>query len=140
MTDKEFNVLKGKIDRIVKWWIKQSGLGWWRVAVEYEREDKELDATGKYALAAETTAKWQYLDATIIFNMRALTERSLDDLEGTIVHELMHIFVNEMRERGLLHEERVATSLAKGFIWIRDAGKELGRQEIKKEQRQLLKP
>ncbi len=134
MNDKEFNALRSRIDKIAKWWIKQSGLGWWKISLVYDRDTTpQGDGTGDYHLAATCSAKWQYLDATLTFNMQAFTETSSKNLEKTIVHELMHIFVNEMREKGTLHEERVVTSLAKGFIWIRDEGIAIGKREAKKE-------
>lgn len=35
--------------------------------------------------------------------------------------KLMHVFLNEMREEGIDHEERVATMLSKAFLWTREA-------------------
>lgn len=47
-----------------------------------------------------------------------------EEIEYVVVHELMHVFLNEMREQGQQHEERVATLLAKAFLWVRDQTRE----------------
>jgi len=40
-----------------------------------------------------------------------------DQIEMTIVHELCHALVNEMRKDGIDHEERTVTALTKAFLW-----------------------
>ena len=57
-------------------------------------------------------ASWKYLDAHVEINC----ERAefLDDarLERVVVHECMHILLNEMREDDIDHEERVCSEMA----------------------------
>jgi len=52
--------------------------------------------------------------------MVALSE---DEIEATVVHELMHIFLNEMQSDSVdvNHEERVASTLQKAFMLVRGA-------------------
>ena len=45
---------------------------------------------------------------------------SNEELERTVVHELVHALVNELREGGIDHEERVVTTLTKAVLWVRD--------------------
>jgi hypothetical protein len=49
-----------------------------------------------------------------------ITVKRLDEyeLEKAIVHEFMHILVNEMRAGGIDHEERVVTGLANAALWL----------------------
>jgi hypothetical protein len=59
--------------------------------------------------------------------MPRVLELSDEDLERCVVHELVHVFLNEARENGedwLDHEERVASTLAQAFIWLRDHARE----------------
>lgn len=42
------------------------------------------------------------------------------ELERCFVHELMHIFLSETGDDWLDHEERVASTLTKAFLWQRD--------------------
>jgi predicted SprT family Zn-dependent metalloprotease len=44
-----------------------------------------------------------------------------DSIEKIVVHELMHVFLNEMREKGIDHEERVATMLSQAFLWVKES-------------------
>ena len=58
--------------------------------------------------------------------MVALSENENDkDLENAFVHECMHILVREMREdtENINHEERVCETLARAFVWVREADK-----------------
>ena len=43
------------------------------------------------------------------------------DINYMVVHELLHVLVNEMREEGIDHEERVVTHLAKAALGISNA-------------------
>ena len=52
---------------------------------------------------------------------------SKKEIEKVVVHELMHVFLNETREEGIDHEERVATQLQKAFFWIRNGIMEDGK-------------
>ena len=76
-------------------------------------------------LAGYCDVEWKYLTARVTFYpkaMRHLTER---EIEWAVIHELMHVFLNEMRvmstETGQDHEERVATQLQKAFWWVKGA-------------------
>lgn len=67
-------------------------------------------------------AHWPYRKATINFWFNATTDLDDEDLEEVVVHELCHILVNQMREKGIVHEEAVVTALSKAFIWTWGAG------------------
>ncbi|MGA9769182.1 MAG: hypothetical protein WBV94_09085 [Blastocatellia bacterium] len=122
MTDAEYDKLKDKIRALAEKWVKPLGLNQWKIDLTYKREGlatTEDNARENWGVAARTPVLWQYLSASIEFNMPYLAEFSDEDLEYIFVHELMHIFLNEMREEGIKHEERTATTLAWAFIWLR---------------------
>ena len=75
-----------------------------------------------------TYADWRYRSVEIDINVPSMSEQSDRDLDTYFVHELMHVFLNEMRanEDRVNHEERVATTLADAFIWIRDIAQQGG--------------
>ena len=116
MTDKQ---LKEYIRKKLRWWVKWTGLGYWRIFTRWEEVIK-LDHGG-YDTAALCECDWKYQEATITFSLENIRAMNKSAMERTIVHELAHIFLNEMREEGIDHEERVATHLQKAFMWIRDA-------------------
>ena len=72
-------------------------------------------------VAGECHTDWRYQETHVLLSMNKLRQFRKKTIEKVIVHELMHVFLNEMREEGIEHEERVATNLQKAFLWVRDA-------------------
>jgi predicted SprT family Zn-dependent metalloprotease len=95
----------------------------------YARDDYEPPDNGRGGrdhTVAHCSSDWRYGHACITWNMSLVREQSDDKLEVVFVHELMHIFVNEMRwtadnsDDSIDHEERVVSTLTKAFPWLRD--------------------
>ena len=130
MNDAEFDALRAKIDQLVDWWAGSLGLKWWKITSIFSREPLGHSAEG-YKAGARCDAQWEYLLADITFAMPDLLGLTDEDLERVVVHELQHIFLNEMRhargEDGSAHEERVATMLTYAFLWLRDAAVKQGK-------------
>ena len=116
MSDKK---IKNYIRKKLRWWVRWTGLGYWRVNTVW-KEVIQMDHGG-YNTAALCVCDWRYQEATITFGMEKIRQIKRSDIEQLIVHELMHVFLNEMRAEGIEHEERVATQLQKAFLWVRDA-------------------
>lgn len=117
MKDKQAKKLATKY---FKWWTHWLGLRYGEInleLVEFIKSASGPDVEGK------CESDWRYQDATITIALHKLREMNKYQIEGLIVHELMHVFLNEMREEGLDHEERVATNLQKAFMWVRDGVK-----------------
>jgi predicted SprT family Zn-dependent metalloprotease len=64
-----------------------------------------------YSTSATCDSSWQYFTATIDFSYIQLKDMEEKEIEKIIIHELLHIVVNEMREDGIEHEERVVSHL-----------------------------
>ena len=112
----------------VKWWVRWTGLGWWKIDIIYRNEfDKKLDGERSKGCYGVCFPQWQYRVATIVFSLNAIKRNRLNktDLEYAVVHELMHCFINTMREPGIEHEESAATDLARGFLYCRDGAKQI---------------
>lgn len=132
LTDVEYEAQKARVNALVDQWVKPIGLGWWRIDICWERDDPPLSqATPHFRTLMSCRAEWKYLLAEITVYLAAI--RDLDDerLEYAFVHELMHIFLAEMRvtsedeaEHQRDHEERVATTLAQALLWLRDSVRE----------------
>lgn len=121
------------------------GLDWWKLSLVWDRADQcELGpGDGQYSCLAHTAVQWPYLIATLTFHLPGITEKSDKDLEAAVVHELCHVFVNEMRcadekhpddllRHNLEHEERVVSSLAQAFLWVREEGAHEAKRVLKK--------
>ena len=134
MNDAEYETQKARLLALLEAWVKPIGLGWWRVTLSYDRTGEDFaDSIRKEGgfrsqSVARCYPEWRYGIATIVWNMPEVAHLDDEELESTFVHELMHIFLHETRQSEdgdwLAHEERVATTLAKGFLWIRDAARE----------------
>ncbi len=107
-----------KFSNSIEKWCQKTWAGWWKIDVVFyganEFLNKEEDA-GIFTTAICHT-NWQYMEAKINVNSDVLEGLSNDDIEYAAVHELMHVFLNEMRYEGIDHEERVATMLARSFL------------------------
>jgi hypothetical protein len=113
--------IKQLIQKYMTYWVKTTGLGYWDIKCLYSEAVEEGRTCD--VLLGEASATWQYQMATITFYPKSMTEMSEDEIERLVVHELMHVFLNEMREEGIDHEERVATMLAKAFLWVKGVDK-----------------
>ena len=102
--------------KYVKKWISKTWLGWWKIDIIYLgfKEYSELEINDAHHSVALCHTDWKYLTATIYVNSTVL--KNCDNIEYIAIHELMHIFLNEMREGSIEHEERTATILARSFI------------------------
>ena len=129
MTDKEFRDLQGAIKVHVERWVARFGLGTWKLHVRCERDSDEFspprhDGGVRNYTSARTSTNWQYMEATLSFNMPQLFDQNQEEVEEIVIHELTHVLVAELRETSddwLNHEERVVTMLTRAFQKTRDA-------------------
>ncbi len=122
MTDAEYRVAQRRIRQAAGKWHSALGLSWWQVNYVYDREGEMRDRTepappGRY-VAGTAKTDWQYKLATLTFNVPLLAEMKDEDLERVVLHEQLHILVNEMREDGIDHEERVVSELVSVMKWV----------------------
>lgn len=103
-------------------WVERLGLSWWEITVRYYDDPQEIVVRFKSdddkLVLARTYADWRYGTGTIDVNLPAWGELSDSEIERTVVHELIHILLNEIREGEMHHEERVVTSLTKAVFWV----------------------
>lgn len=112
---------KDTISNAFEKWVKYLGLGWWEVTARYYDDPGEIVSRFRQdddlLVLAKTYADWKYAKATIDVNLPAWSGLSEEEIGFAVVHELIHILVNEMREGELHHEERVVTQLTKAVFW-----------------------
>ncbi len=134
MDDATYNKLKRNLEKIRFKWQTCMGLRWWSIKFIFDRVPSDTTRPDGYFCQASTVVRWEYLSATITFNMPLLVECKDKHLEEIVVHELCHVLVNEMRQwaedeipvgkkdEGMKHEERVVTCMTSAFIWTMEAG------------------
>ena len=110
-----------QIKKLFNKWIYLLGLRWWNVTINYIDDPQEIikifRVTDDEICVAKTYADWRYATCNVYINLPQLKQMENDQIEMTIVHELCHALVNEMRKDGIDHEERTVTALTKAFLW-----------------------
>lgn len=125
---------KRRVRKLFAKWLEPLGLLWWEIDIGYYSDYDRCRQLFTTSNANRDTvmivdASWKYMEATIDVNLQRTSKTNDKKLEKIIVHELTHILVNEMREKGIKHEERVASTLASAFIWVRGYGHKEGADE-----------
>lgn len=113
--------VKKIVRKQIKWWLHWLGLNYGRTDIRFVEFIKDVDGPD---VVGKCDTDWRYHETTITFALHKMRNFDKERIEQTVVHELMHIFLNEMREDGIDHEERVATNLQKAFFWVRDGLKD----------------
>lgn len=118
---------KNRVRRILKRWLDPLLLTEWEIRLAFsEGAFVSPDGAPSEDAVATCHVMWQYRRATITFNLGCVAEQDDEELELTVVHEAAHVLINEMRddrEGELDHEERVASTLARAFLFTYEAGK-----------------
>lgn len=111
-----------KIKKICNKWIYRLGLRWWEVEVHYVEDPQDVidifKTNDNEIVIGRTYVDWKYMSANVYLNIPSMLNMTHNQIERIIVHELLHVLVNEMREDGIDHEERVVTLLTKAVFWI----------------------
>ncbi len=109
MKERTVEQLRKTINKYVKKWKSNLFLGMW--TINFRIRDYITDDGGSYRTCAECTSSWKYFTADIDFNYVQLKEMEDQEIEEVVIHELIHIVVNELREGGIEHEERIVSHL-----------------------------
>lgn len=105
-----------RVKLLFKKWTALLGLDQWNIVIELAPA-ASFDAVGHLNAAATCSALWEYETATIRFNEDDVAQSDDEELEDTIVHELQHCMLNELRrEHKMGNEERTATMLTRAFM------------------------
>lgn len=121
MTDAEYDATRQRIVALAEKWLGMLGLKWWTIDTVYDREGTDFQE----GCVARVSCRWEYAQASILWNMPSAFTHDDVSLERVFVHECMHIFLHETRAGthcecawDIRHEERVATMLQKAFLWV----------------------
>ena len=123
MKDTEFKRQKKRIVTLIDKWHTLLGLKWWKLSYFYGESSVSMPKDVNEDTMAACKVRWEYMEAVITWNMQKVQDQNDKELENAFLHECMHILVNEMRadRKDIKHEERVCSTLANAFIWVREA-------------------
>lgn len=107
------------IKKLFMTWVKRTGAGWYHIKVDIVDGQDLPDAL------MDCAPSWMYMRATIRINLDEACKCTEEELEFSVVHELMHVFLDELNAKHD-HEERVATQLAHGMIFVRNFARQEG--------------
>lgn len=111
ITDAEFEAEQQRIRDMLEYWRSALYLDEWHVNLQFTRGPWQTD--GAEQPIGECLAQWEYRRATITWDTEETRKFDDEGLRHLVFHEAMHILLNEMREDGLKHEERVCETLAR---------------------------
>ena len=111
--------VKKLLRKYTRWWIHWLGLGYWTVDIVFKKRKDRCPESDTVCGVCE--CDWKYLTAIITFYTEPMKNKTAYKIERAVVHELMHVFLHEMRWEGIEHEERVATQLQHAFTWVKGA-------------------
>jgi len=118
---KEYKRAKKRFTEIALPWASRMGLKWWDLHFHFHKKTPEhFKRSDGGEAGVRVVPRWEYLHAYFEVNTPGIAELSDTELEVVIVHELCHVLVNEMREEGIKHEERVCSRLSQAFLWTKE--------------------
>jgi hypothetical protein len=143
MTDEQYESTKDRIQKSIVKWRDLLYLYGWKLYYHFHRTAKSFDDATPNEVPRHAngccSVSWEYLDASIHFNLERVHELEYDDseVEELVVHEFTHCLVNEMREwedvdsqNRIAHEERVVSHLQRALVEAWNQGFKEGAKSI----------
>ena len=112
---------QARIEALWSEWAPRMIAGW---DIEHGYHEGPFeDSTGEDSEDAIATVSvdWRYIHGSVGWNLLLVAETTDADLLDTVVHEMTHILVNEMRTAllDIDHEERVCTTITRAILAAR---------------------
>lgn len=126
MTDKEHEIIKARIQKLIDKWYHTLGLGWYRTDMVWARDHDEE----KRDTAARTKWSWQYRTAEITWFLPVCMNQNDEELERIVVHEFAHILTGSMAQNAPDTDEYSqmmeygTETVARSLMWARNAGRD----------------
>ena len=122
MKDRTVKQLHAVIRKFTLKWKTALFLGMWKI--DWSIKDWLISETKDFQCIARCETDWRYFEATLSFNFLKMKDMSEEEIEKTVIHELLHVVLNEMREGGAEHEERVASHFTMIMNWLNGEAKD----------------
>jgi len=114
--DRTIPQLRLLLRKYVKKWKTNLYLNTWHI--DFNIRDYLENDPGDFSTAATCNADWKYFYAVLNFSYSKMREMEETEIEKIVIHEMLHVVVNEMREDGIDHEERVVSHLTMICEWM----------------------
>jgi len=102
-------------------WLQPLGLLWWGIEFRHIKDRAGFKRDNGNEALMIVYADWRYMKAVVEVNTEMMKDIDDDELELSFLHEMCHIILDEMDCPDKDHEERVATTMAHAFRWVRGA-------------------
>ena len=76
---------KKRINDLFDTYNRLFGLDWLTIKMKFRTANDDT------RVAAETTADWEYRQASIVWNLSVTTTMTDEDLSATMIHEIVHV-------------------------------------------------
>ena len=119
----EMEALREKCESFFEEWRMRMGLNWWDITYNYYSDTGDFIRDHDRIVLMQCSTDWTRINSVIDVCVPALSGKTDKQIERTVVHELVHILVNEMAELDdpdSKHQERVVSLLTKAFMWTRE--------------------
>ena len=133
MNDKEYKIQKERVIAIRDRWHSLLGLGWWKISFYFCREQKDKTQPSSYSpknindewtTVMDVSCDPYYLTASVNCYLQECALLNDEELEEIYLHEMMHVFLYPIKNKQKMdEEERVATTLARAFQWVKQGKK-----------------
>ncbi len=104
------------IRKYVVKWKQYLFLGAWKI--DWNIREYLSGGCEGFQITGRCDSKWQYFIASMDFSYVQMKDMSEEDIEKVVIHEMLHIVLNETREDGIDHEERVTSQLTMIMDWM----------------------
>jgi len=109
MTERTYKQLAAVIGKFMVKWKSNLFLGMWKV--DWNLRDNLISEIQDFQVIGRCVSDYTRFNAELNFSHLMMKEMTEAEIEETVIHELLHAVVNEMREDGHEHEERVVSHL-----------------------------
>lgn len=143
MTEAEYRRQVKRLTGRLAYWTRAFNIfnGW---TIEHQMERDGLPAPkGEGEVVACTQVQWEYLHASMLWNIPAVADRSDERLDWDICHEFCHVFVAELVNdeqymKDHHPEERVCSTLASVLLSVHNAQPQQSKKSRPKKEIRLV--
>jgi len=105
--------------KYLAWWSKWLGMNWYYGKLRFDEGWKYFNKKKDFNVGMRCHVDWRYMTYTIDVNLPVMRGMNKCEIERFVVHELMHVVLDELNA-DKDHEERVVTMLENGVLWVKN--------------------
>lgn len=93
MTSKAYVEVQAKLERWAPIWQERLGLSNYTIHHRFLDRQPDESVDDEFRTTAETYTRWQYFQARVLWYLPSAIRHSDEELERTLVHELVHVLL-----------------------------------------------